>query len=136
MHAKVVLAALLVLSGAGSAMANVDPMIRKRGQESIRESTFGTLTDRHVDKDGDMGIDGAFDEGGKLFTKENAKIDRFEGVWTTPKGDEECKSAQQGSKYWGKIWFKLSEFGRVVTGKWGYCDNDPDQDFKAEWKKP
>lgn len=69
-------------------------------------------------------------------SKENSKTDRFEGVWTTPKGDNECATAQEGSKHWGKIWFKLSEFGRVMTGKWGYCDKEPDQDFKAEWKKP
>lgn len=61
---------------------------------------------------------------------------RFEGVWTTPKADNECASAEEGSKHWGKVWFKLSDFGRTMTGKWGYCDKEPDQDFKAEWKKP
>ena len=136
MKTKLALAALIVVSCAGSALANTDPAIRKKGQESIRESTFGTLTDKTVDKGDDLGIDGTLDEGGKLFSKENSKTDRFEGVWTTPKGDNECASAQQGSKYWGKIWFKLSEFGRVMTGKYGYCDKEPDEDFKAEWKKP
>jgi hypothetical protein len=31
--------------------------------------------------------------------------------------------------------FKLSEFGGVMTGKWGYCDAEPAEDFKAEWEK-
>jgi len=25
--------------------------------------------------------------------------------------------------------------GRVFTGKWGYCDKEPDQDFTAKWEK-
>ena len=135
MKLKLAFAALLVLGSAGAALADADPATRKMGEESVRESSFGTLTDKMLRKDDDVGIDGTFDEGGKLFTTENSKTDRFEGVWTTPKGDKECATAQQGSKNWGKVWFKLSEFGRVMTGKWGYCDAEPDEEFKAEWKK-
>ena len=127
------IAALLAAGSVIGAALAADPARRGRGEESTRTSTFGTLTDKMIRKDEDMGIDGTFDDGGKIITKENSATDRFEGIWTTPKGEQPCSTEQGGTKNWGKIWFKLSEMGRTFTGKWGYCDKEPDQDFTAKW---
>jgi len=81
----------------GAALAK-DPMSRGRGEESTRTSTFGTLVDKLVRKDDDMGIDGTFDDGGRIITKENSATDRFEGIWTTPKGEQACDAAREGTK--------------------------------------
>lgn len=128
----------IVLAGAGTAAAaqDKDPATRKIGESSTRTSSFGTLVDVTVRKDDDLGVDATFEDGGKFATKEIVARDRFEGLWTTTSGDKECATAQQGTKHWGKLWFKMSEMGRVFTGKWGYCDAEPDEEFKAEWKKP
>jgi hypothetical protein len=138
MKAKLAIAALLLVSSAGTALANTDPAIRKKGQESVRETTFGKMTDKFVDPGDDafMGMEATFEDGGKMSVKAKGMDDPMVGFWIWPKGEQECATARGGSKYWGKISFQLSEFGRVLTGKWGYCDKEPDQDFKAEWKKP
>lgn len=136
MKLKLALSALIVIGAAGTASAqDADPAMRRMGQESVRTSSFGKLTDKMLRKDEDMGIDASFDDDGKFETKEVSARDRFEGIWWTPKGEKECATAQKGSKHWGKMHFKLSEFGRVFTGKWGYCDAEPDEDFKAEWQR-
>lgn len=136
MRMSFVLSAMMFVAATGSAAAqDKDPATRKMGEESVRTSSFGKITDKMLRKDDDIGIDGAFDDDGKFETKEVSASDRFEGIWWTPKGEKECSAAQKGSKYWGKMHFKLSEFGRVMTGKWGYCDAEPDEEFKAEWQK-
>lgn len=137
MKLRLMFSALLIVGAAGAASAqDKDPATRKMGEESTRTSSFGKLVDKMIKKDDDLGIDAKFEDGdGKIVTKEISARDRFEGVWVTPKGDKECATAQEGSKNWGKIWFKLSDFGRVFTGKWGYCDAEPNEDFKAEWQK-
>jgi hypothetical protein len=137
MTLKYALAVLLLASTAGVAFANTDPAIRKKGEVSIRETTFGKMTDKIFSTDDAIdGIEATFEDGGKFSVKAKGMDDPYVGLWIWPKGEQECATAQGGSKYWGKITFKLSEFGRVMTGKWGYCDKEPDQDFKAEWKKP
>ena len=136
MKTSFVLFSFIVLAAAGSAAAqDSDPATRKMGETSVRKSNFGTLTDKMIRKDDDVGIDATFDDDGKFETKEVTAADRFEGIWWTPKGEKECGAAQKGSKYWGKMHFKLSNFGRVMTGKWGYCDAEPTEDFNAEWQK-
>src|SRR5688572_16847659 len=114
MKAKLALATLLLLGIGAAALANTDPAIRKKGQESIRETNFGKMTDKFVDPGDDsvMGIEATFEDGGKLTAKAKGMDDPFVGLWIWPKGEQECATAQGGSKYWGKITFQLSEFGR------------------------
>lgn len=129
-------ASILASTITAAAAQDTDPATRKIGESSTRTSSFGTLVDVTVRKGDDLGVDATFEDGGKFATREIAARDRFEGMWTTTSGDIECATAFQGTKHWGKLWFKMSEMGRVFTGKWGYCDAEPDEDFKAEWKKP
>ena len=128
-------AALLAAACHDAAAQGADPMRRKFGETSVRESSIGRIVDA-MNRDQD--ITGTIGKGGKLATKFVEARDRWEGTWMVPaseKGekDEECGTARDGSKYWGKIWFKLSEFGRVFTGKVGSCDEEPDEDFSAKW---
>lgn len=131
---RAAVAAAAVLLGCSSAAfaQGADPATRKFGETSTRETTLGTLVDS---MDREANISGTLGDGGKLVTKHDMQKDLWEGHWTLPDGDEECEQARDGTKHWGRIWFKLSEFGRVFTGKYGHCGAEPDKDFSAKWSK-
>ncbi len=80
----------------------------------------------------DGGLDGTFDKGGKLVTALTKDRNGWEGIWTADEAPKECESEKNGSSYWGNVSLTVAEGGRVLTGKWGYCDADPDVQFKAE----
>jgi len=46
---------------------------------------------------------------------------------------ERCDEEKEGSSYWGKVKFDMSDAGRTYTGKWSYCDAEPDTNFQAKW---
>jgi len=83
--------------------------------------------------DDDAGFIGTFDKGGKLTTKISMEREQWEGTWTAAEAPEECDSKKNGTSYWGKIIIKVSDDGKNMTGKWGYCDAAPDVEFKAKW---
>ncbi len=92
-------------------------------------SSFGKLK---VTIKQDGGLDGTFDKGGKLVTALTKDRNGWEGIWTADEAPKECESEKNGSSYWGNVSLTVAEGGRVLTGKWGYCDADPDVQFKAE----
>jgi hypothetical protein len=122
--------ALACLLAAEALAQTADPMTRRAGEKSTRETTLGTLVDS---ADREMTITGTLGDGGKLVARYDAGKDQWEGQWSLPEGDEECAKESDGTKHWGRLWFKLSEFGRVFTGKYGHCDAAPNKDFSAKW---
>ena len=48
----------------------------------------------------------------------------FEGYWVQDKSGQECSSIVDGSRYYGKVWFKMVSEGKF-EGRWGYCDTAP-----------
>jgi hypothetical protein len=108
--------ALLVIA-AGSAFA-ADPATRKKGEPAtFTGSSFGQLVTKLTDDDT---VTASFDNDGKLKVNGNMNDAGYVGFWTA-------------SSYWGKVKFEMSDFGRTYTGKWGYCDAEPDVNFQAKW---
>ena len=48
----------------------------------------------------------------------------FEGYWVQDKSGQECNSLVDGSRFYGKAWFKMVSEGKF-EGRWGYCDTAP-----------
>jgi hypothetical protein len=122
-----VIALFAVSAGAFAA----DPMSRKKGEPAtFTGSSFGQLVT--VLGDDDV-VTGTFDNDGKLSVKGNMDNPNYVGFWTASTAPTECDTARDGSKYWGKVTFAMSDSGRTYTGKWGYCDAGPARDFAAKW---
>ncbi len=48
----------------------------------------------------------------------------FEGYWVQDAGGQECNSIVDGSRYYGRVFFKMVRAGEI-EGRWGYCDVAP-----------
>ncbi len=124
------LAAAGILLVAASAFA-ADPAVRKKGEPAtFTGSSFGQLVTVLADDDV---VAGTFDNDGKLKVKGNMDNPNYVGIWTASTAPKECDEEKNGSSYWGKVMFAMSDAGRTYTGKWGYCDAEPDTDFQAKW---
>jgi hypothetical protein len=119
-----------LLIAAASAFA-ADPAIRKKGEPAtFTGSSFGQLVTKLGDDDV---VTGTFDNDGKLKVKGNMDNPTYVGVWTASTAPKECDEEKDGSSYWGKVKFDMSDAGRTYTGKWSYCDAEPDTNFQAKW---
>jgi hypothetical protein len=115
---------------AGGAIA-ADPTMRKKGEPAtFIGSSFGQLVTVIGDDDA---LTGTFDNDGKLKAKGNMDNPTYVGVWTASTSPTQCDAEKDGSSYWGKVTFQMSDAGRTYTGKWGYCDSEPDRAFEAKW---
>lgn len=118
------------LAAAGGALA-ADPAVRKKGEPAtFVGSSFGELVTKLGDDDT---VAGTFDNDGKLLVKGNMDNPNYLGFWTAESAPKECDEERDGTSYWGKIAFAMSDAGRTYTGKWGYCDAEPDVAFQAKW---
>src|SRR5690348_14725898 len=108
----VMVAALAV---AGSALA-ADPAVRKKGEPAtFVGSSFGNLVTTLGDDDT---VAGTFDNDGKLLVKGNMDNPNYIGFWTAETAPKECDEERDGTSYWGKIAFAMSDAGRTYIGKW------------------
>jgi len=122
--------AALAVVAFGSAFA-ADPAIRKKGEPAtFTGSSFGQLVTKLGDDDV---VNGSFDNDGKLKVKGNMDNPTYVGFWTASTAPKECDEEKDGSSYWGKVTFAMSDAGRTYTGQWGYCDAEPNTDFQAKW---
>jgi hypothetical protein len=122
--------AVLALLTTVSAFA-ADPAIRKKGERAtFTGSSFGQLVTKLADDDM---VTGTFDNDGTLKVKGNMDNPTYVGVWTASTAPKECDEEKEGSSYWGNVTFAMSDAGRTYTGKWGYCDAEPDTNFQAKW---
>ena len=48
----------------------------------------------------------------------------FEGYWVQDESGQECNSVVDGSRYYGRVFFKTTSPGEI-EGRWGYCDAAP-----------
>ena len=48
----------------------------------------------------------------------------FEGYWVQEKSGQECSSIVDGSRFYGKVWFKMVSEEKF-EGRWGFCDTAP-----------
>ena len=48
----------------------------------------------------------------------------FEGYWVQEKSGQECSSIIDGSRFYGKVWFKMVSEEKF-EGRWGFCDTAP-----------
>src|ERR1041384_3781418 len=118
-----------ILLASASAFA-ADPAIRKKGEPAtFTGSSFGQLVTKIADDDI---VTGTFDNDGKLKVKGNMNSPTYVGHWTASTAPKECDEEKGGSRYWGKVAVERSEAGRTSTGKWGYCEAEPDTDFQAK----
>ena len=119
-----------IIAMAGGALA-ADPAIRKKGEPAtFTGSSFGDLATKLGDDDK---VVGTFDKGGKFVVKGNMDNPNYIGFWTAESAPKECDEEHDGTSYWGKVTFAMSDAGRTYTGKWGYCEAEPDVDFTAKW---
>ena len=84
-------------------------------------------------------------ESGSLIVRIGARVDQCNRqlemalkylrgqIGTASTAPKECDEEKGGTSYWGKVTFQMSDAGRTYTGKWGYCDAEPDTDFQAKW---
>jgi len=130
LHRAAACAAVVLISASAFA---ADPAIRKKGEPAtFTGSSFGQLVTKLGDDDV---VTGTFDNDGKLKVKGNMDNPTYVGFWTASTAPKECDEEKDGSSYWGKVSFEMSNAGRTYTGKWGYCDAAPDVEFKAEWDR-
>ncbi len=130
MPTRLILAAALTAATATAALAT-DPMSRKKGEPAtFAGSSFGQLVTLLGDDDV---VTGTFDNDGKLSVKGNMDNPTYVGFWTASTAPTQCDTEKDGTTYWGKIKFAMSDAGRTYTGKWGYCDAEPDHAFQAKW---
>ena len=128
LHRAAACAAVVLISASAFA---ADPAIRKKGEPAtFTGSSFGQLVTKLGDDDV---VTGTFDNDGKLKVKGNMDNPTYVGVWTASTAPKECDEEKDGSSYWGKVSFEMSNAGRTYTGKWGYCDAEPDTNFQAKW---
>jgi hypothetical protein len=121
-------AALLAVSLSAFA---TDPMSRRKGEPAtFVGSSFGQLVTVTGDDDT---LTATFDNGGKLSVKGNPDNPSYVGFWTADTAPTGCDSQKDGTAYWGKIKFEMSDAGRTYTGAWGYCDAEPTHQFQAKW---
>jgi hypothetical protein len=124
---------VLIVAGlvvAGGALA-ADPMSRRKGEPAtFIGSSFGQLVSVLGDDDT---VTGTFDNDGKLVVKGNMDNPNYVGFWTASTAPRKCDAERDGLFYWGKVTFAMSDAGRTYTGKWGYCDDEPDHAFQAKW---
>jgi hypothetical protein len=127
LQARIGLFALAALAAGTAAVLAADPLSRHKGDPAtFTGSSFGPLVTMIGDDDT---VTATFDNGGKFSVKGNMNNPNYVGFWT----DTECDAEKDGTKYWGKIEFAMSDAGRTYTGKWGSCDAAPDQAFVAKW---
>jgi hypothetical protein len=130
-YRKPCLAALAAVMALTSAALAADPSIRKKGEPAtFTGSSFGELVTKLGDDDT---VVGTFDSGGKLRVKGNMDNPTYVGFWTADSAPTECDNERDGTSYWGKVKFEMSDAGRTYTGKWGYCEAEPDVAFQAKW---
>ena len=128
LHRAAACAAVVLISASAFA---ADPAIRKKGEPAtFTGSSFGQLVTKLGDDDV---VTGTFDNDGKLKVKGNMDNPTYVGVWTASTAPKECDEEKEGSSYWGKVKFDMSDVGRTYTGKWGYCDAEPDTNVQAKW---
>ena len=124
------LALAALVAGAASGLA-ADLMSRRKGEPAtFTGSSFGELVTVLGD---DVVVTGTFDNGGKLKVKGNMDNPNYVGFWTADTAPTECDTERDGTSYWGKVEFAMSDAGRTYTGKWGYCAAAPDHAFTAKW---
>jgi hypothetical protein len=120
-----------MLAIAASSAFGADPATRKKGEPAtFTGSSFGQLVTKLA---ADDMVTGSFDNDGELKVKGNMNDASYIGYWTASTAPKECDEEKDGSSYWGKVKFEMSDAGRTYTGKWGYCDAEPDVNFQAKW---
>ena len=60
----------------------------------------------------------------RLFGKYTNEGEKFEGFWIQDNSEEACAGIVNGSKHYGRVWFKITG-DDSFAGKWGYCDEIP-----------
>lgn len=130
LSARLTLTAILLTAAATAAHAT-DPVSRKKGEPAtFAGSSFGQLVTVLGDDDT---VSGTFDNEGKMTVKGNMNDPSYVGIWTASTAPTECDGEKDGTTYWGKVKFEMTDAGRTYTGKWGYCEADPDHAFQAKW---
>ena len=63
-----------------------------------------------------------------------AEIDgsTLRGYWIEDSGDRPCDSERDGSYNWGPVHFEANEDFSVISGAWGFCEQQPEGD-DAGW---
>jgi hypothetical protein len=63
-----------------------------------------------------------------------AEIDgsTLSGYWIEDSGNTPCESERDGSYNWGRVNFEANEDFSVISGAWGFCEQQPEGD-DAGW---
>ena len=88
-----------------------------KNKTSIKSASLATQVNRqigHYAEDKRNRFIGSYSDGGASF----------EGYWVQDKSGQECSNIVDGSRYYGKVWFKMVSEGKF-EGRWGYCDTAP-----------
>jgi len=54
------------------------------------------------------------------------------GYWVEDSGEQPCTTEKDGSSNWGPVNFKANDDFTVISGAWGFCDDEPEGD-DAGW---
>jgi len=72
---------------------------------------------------------GKADNGRILATVDGSTLT---GYWVEDSGDSPCESMRDGSFNWGPVHFEANEDFGVISGAWGFCEQQPEGD-DAGW---
>ena len=59
----------------------------------------------------------------------------WNGYWGEDGSNQECPTAQLGTKFWGRIAFTFNADRTHFDGKWSYCDEDPSKGWSGDVAK-
>ena len=58
------------------------------------------------------------------------------GYWTEPSSSVQCRTARDGTRYWGRVSFTFDAQGETFDGRWGYCEEAPERGWSGQREGP
>ena len=121
------IALVFAAAAAVSALAASPALAQEDFSGHWSSSTFGALR-LHQDFER---LEGRYDfKEGRV----RGRVDGREahGTWVQDSSARRCFDERMGTHYWGRFEWRLSHDGDRFHGRWGYCNEMPDQEWNAE----
>lgn len=120
-------ALVLAAAGVATALAASPAVAQEDFSGRWSSSTFGSL---HLHQDYDR-LEGRYDfRSGRV--RGHVEGREAHGTWVQDNSARRCFDERMGTHYWGRFEWRLSRDGERFHGRWGYCNEEPNQDWRGE----
>jgi opacity protein-like surface antigen len=126
---------IFLAAAAAACLAGSPALAQSADPSGTWNGTFGELKLQAKERKDAQGkvvahdVTGTYYEG-KASLKGELKGGVLNGYWVEPGGGQQCATARDGSRSWGRLVFTFR--GDHFDGRWQYCDAAPDQDWKGD----